>query len=104
MTMERKRSKNPVTRASLFVLFWIFWIMFMFFDVDDENSGTNYEFFISIGFALGLVSLAISIFSSIKFPEFATEILSAGFAVYLLIGAIFHFLIKKKFGSLYHRS
>jgi hypothetical protein len=52
---------------------------------------------------LGLVSLAISVFSSFKFPEFASVILSTGFAAYLLIGAIFNFIIKRKFGSVCYR-
>lgn len=99
--MERNRPRNIVVQSSLLVLAWIFWVMFMFFEVNDEDSGTKYELLMSIGFALGLLALALSIVFAFEFPESAVIILGSGFAVYLLVGALFHSIIKRKFGSLY---
>lgn len=102
--MERNRPRNIVVQSFLLVLAWIFWVMFMFFEVNDEDSGTRYEFLMSIGFALGLLALALSILLAFEFPESAVTILGSGFALYLLVGALFHTIIKRKFGSLYRRN
>lgn len=102
--MERKRPRSFVVQGALLVLTWIFWVMFMFFEVNDEDSGTRYEFLMSVGFAFGLLSLALSILLAFEFPESAAAILSSGFVVYLLVGALFHSVIKRKFGTLYRRN